>query len=150
MPASAGEYILLRTSGQVYRRASATEADDISQRGDSAAFDLQFKVLIENISAMMHSSDDSLHKFSAPFNAIVDGEVTRVWTVGSRACPRTCATMPTAPWRSSQSSSASGSVNTAGVETASGSKDLSQRTEQQARNLEEPAAFTEDLPSAVR
>lgn len=32
--------------------------------------------MIDNIRAMMHSSDDSLRKFAALFKAIVDGDVT--------------------------------------------------------------------------
>jgi methyl-accepting chemotaxis protein len=146
---------LMAINAQIDELARAARAGDFSMRGDAAAFQYQFKAMVEHLNGMMASSQASIADVSDVLRAIshgdltarVDGEYDGVFA-RMRDDANTTTAQLTGIVRGIQV--AADSINNAAQELAAGNNDLSRRTEQQAANLEEAAASMEELTSTVR
>ncbi|PSD15270.1 methyl-accepting chemotaxis protein [Stenotrophomonas maltophilia] len=146
---------LMAINAQIDELARAARAGDFSMRGDAAAFQYQFKAMVEHLNGMMASSQASIADVSDVLRAIshgdltarMDGEYDGVFA-RMRDDANTTTAQLTGIVRGIQV--AADSINTAAQELAAGNNDLSRRTEQQAANLEEAAASMEELTSTVR
>ena len=146
---------LMAISAQIVTLAQAAGAGDFSVRGDAAAFQFQYRAMVEHLNAMMASSQASIADVSDVLRAIshgnltarMDGEYEGVFA-RMRDDANTTTTQLTGIVRGIQV--AADSINNAAQELAAGNSDLSRRTEQQAANLEEAAASMEELTSTVR
>ncbi|MDR2960476.1 MAG: methyl-accepting chemotaxis protein [Stenotrophomonas sp.] len=146
---------LMAINAQIDELARAARAGDFSMRGDAAAFQFQFKAMVEHLNGMMASSQASIADVSDVLRAISHGDLTARMDgdyEGVFARMRDDANTTTAQLtgivRGIQV--AADSINNAAQELAAGNNDLSRRTEQQAANLEEAAASMEELTSTVR
>ncbi len=146
---------LMAINAQIDELARAARAGDFSMRGDAAAFQYQFKTMVEHLNGMMASSQASIADVSDVLRAISHGDLTARMEgeyEGVFARMRDDANTTTAQLtgivRGIQV--AADSINNAAQELAAGNNDLSRRTEQQAANLEEAAASMEELTSTVR
>ncbi|HEL4113268.1 TPA: MCP four helix bundle domain-containing protein [Stenotrophomonas maltophilia] len=146
---------LMSINAQIDELARAARAGDFSMRGDAAAFQYQFKAMVEHLNGMMASSQASIADVSDVLRAIshgdltarMDGEYDGVFA-RMRDDANTTTAQLTGIVRGIQG--AADSINNAAQELAAGNNDLSRRTEQQAANLEEAAASMEELTSTVR
>lgn len=146
---------LMAINAQIDELARAARAGDFSMRGDAAAFQFQFKAMVEHLNGMMASSQASIADVSDVLRAIshgdltarMDGEYDGVFA-RMRDDANTTTTQLTGIVQGIQA--AADSINNAAQELAAGNNDLSRRTEQQAANLEEAAASMEELTSTVR
>ncbi|MCU1067355.1 methyl-accepting chemotaxis protein [Stenotrophomonas maltophilia] len=146
---------LMAINAQIDELARAARAGDFSMRGDAAAFQHQFKAMVEHLNGMMASSQASIADVSDVLRAIshgdltarMDGEYDGVFA-RMRDDANTTTAQLTGIVRGIQV--AADSINNAAQELAAGNNDLSRRTEQQAANLEEAAASMEELTSTVR
>ncbi|HGM7285219.1 TPA: methyl-accepting chemotaxis protein [Stenotrophomonas maltophilia] len=146
---------LMAINAQIDELARAARAGDFSMRGDAAAFQFQFKAMVEHLNGMMASSQASIADVSDVLRAIshgdltarMDGEYDGVFA-RMRDDANTTTVQLTGIVRGIQL--AADSINNAAQELAAGNNDLSRRTEQQAANLEEAAASMEELTSTVR
>ncbi len=146
---------LMAINAQIDELARAARAGDFSKRGDAAAFQYQFKTMVEHLNGMMASSQASIADVSDVLRAIshgdltarMDGEYEGVFA-RMRDDANTTTAQLTGIVRGIQV--AADSINNAAQELAAGNNDLSRRTEQQAANLEEAAASMEELTSTVR
>ncbi|TFZ43961.1 methyl-accepting chemotaxis protein [Stenotrophomonas maltophilia] len=146
---------LMAINAQIDELARAARAGDFSMRGDAAAFQYQFKAMVEHLNGMMASSQASIADVSDVLRAIshgdltarMDGEYDGVFAL-MRDDANTTTAQLTGIVRGIQV--AADSINNAAQELAAGNNDLSRRTEQQAANLEEAAASMEELTSTVR
>ncbi|MEN5156538.1 methyl-accepting chemotaxis protein [Stenotrophomonas muris] len=146
---------LMAINAQIDELARAARAGDFSMRGDAAAFQYQFKAMVEHLNGMMASSQASIADVSDVLRAIshgdltarMDGEYDGVFA-RMRDDANTTTAQLTGIVRGIQV--AADSINNAAQELAAGNNDLSRRTEQQAANLEEAAASMEELTSTVR
>ncbi|WP_459048340.1 methyl-accepting chemotaxis protein [Stenotrophomonas sp. PSU_St99] len=146
---------LMAINAQIDELARAARAGDFSMRGDAAAFQYQFKAMVEHLNGMMASSQSSIADVSDVLRAIshgdltarMDGEYDGVFA-RMRDDANTTTAQLTGIVRGIQV--AADSINNAAQELAAGNNDLSRRTEQQAANLEEAAASMEELTSTVR
>ncbi|KIS38981.1 methyl-accepting chemotaxis protein [Stenotrophomonas maltophilia] len=146
---------LMAINAQIDALARAARAGDFSMRGDAAAFQFQFKAMVEHLNGMMASSQVSIADVSDVLRAIshgdltarMDGEYDGVFA-RMRDDANTTTAQLTGIVRGIQV--AADSINNAAQELAAGNNDLSRRTEQQAANLEEAAASMEELTSTVR
>ncbi|HEL3811966.1 TPA: MCP four helix bundle domain-containing protein [Stenotrophomonas maltophilia] len=146
---------LMAINAQIDELARAARAGDFSMRGDAAAFQFQFKAMVEHLNGMMASSQASIADVSDVLRAIshgdltarMDGEYDGVFA-RMRDDVNTTTAQLTGIVRGIQV--AADSINNAAQELAAGNNDLSRRTEQQAANLEEAAASMEELTSTVR
>ncbi|KAG1388537.1 hypothetical protein G6F59_015908 [Rhizopus arrhizus] len=148
---SAVKQSLMAINAQIDELARAARAGDFSMRGDAAAFQYQFKAMVEHLNGMMASSQASIADVSDVLRAIshgdltarMDGEYDGVFArMRDDANPTTA--QLTGIVRGIQV--AADSINNAAQELAAGNNDLSRRTEQQAANLEEAAASMEEQP----
>ncbi|MEN4952614.1 methyl-accepting chemotaxis protein [Stenotrophomonas sp. TWI819] len=142
-------------NGEIQRLASAAAAGDFSQRGDTARFNHDFRLMIANLNAMMQVSDENLGKLSQLLSAIAEGDLTARMDGDFKGVFATMrddanATVAQLTQIVGQIQTAAGSINLSAGEIATGNSDLSRRTEQQAANLEETAASMEELTSTVR
>ena len=152
---SAVKQSLMAINEQIDELARAARAGDFSMRGDAAAFQYQFKAMVEHLNGMMASSQASIADVSDVLRAIshgdltarMDGEYDGVFA-RMRDDANTTTAQLTGIVRGIQV--AADSINNAAQELAAGNNDLSRRTEQQAANLEEAAASMEELTSTVR
>ncbi|EKT4106013.1 TPA: methyl-accepting chemotaxis protein [Stenotrophomonas maltophilia] len=146
---------LMAINAQIDALARAARAGDFSMRGDAAAFQFQFKAMVEHLNGMMASSQASIADVSDVLRAIshgdltarMDGEYDGVFA-RMRDDANTTTAQLTGIVRGIQV--VADSINNAAQELAAGNNDLSRRTEQQAANLEEAAASMEELTSTVR
>ncbi|UXB19154.1 methyl-accepting chemotaxis protein [Stenotrophomonas maltophilia] len=146
---------LMAINAQIDALARAARAGDFSMRGDAAAFQFQFKAMVEHLNGMMAGSQASIADVSDVLRAIshgdltarMDGEYDGVFA-RMRDDANTTTAQLTGIVRGIQV--AADSINNAAQELAAGNNDLSRRTEQQAANLEEAAASMEELTSTVR
>ncbi len=146
---------LMAINAQIDELARAARAGDFTMRGDAAAFQYQFKAMVEHLNGMMASSQASIADVSDVLRAIshgdltarMDGEYDGVFA-RMRDDANTTTAQLTGIVRGIQV--AADSINNAAQELAAGNNDLSRRTEQQAANLEEAAASMEELTSTVR
>ncbi len=144
-----------RINAEIKQLASAAAAGDFSRRGDAQRFDHDFRLMLENLNAMMAVSDDNLGKLSQLLSAIAEGDLTaRVHGdyqgVFARMRDDANTTVAQLTQIVGQIQASASSITLAAGEIASGNSDLSRRTEQQAANLEETAASMEELTSTVR
>ncbi|WP_448120963.1 methyl-accepting chemotaxis protein [Xanthomonas arboricola] len=142
-------------NAQIQRLASAAAEGDFSQRGDTQAFDHDFRRMVEHLNSMMQVSDHNLKQLSALLKAIAGGDLTvrmegHFQGVFADMRDDANATVSQLTTIIGSIQQAATSINTAATEIASGNSDLSVRTEQQAANLEETAASMEELTSTVR
>lgn len=146
---------LMAINAQIDELARAARAGDFSMRGDAAAFQFQFKAMVEHLNGMMASSQASIADVSDVLRAISHGDLTARMNGeydGVFARMRDDANTTTAQLTGIVQGiqAAADSINNAAQELAAGNNDLSRRTEQQAANLEEAAASMEELTSTVR
>ena len=146
---------LMAINAQIDELARAARAGDFSMRGDAAAFQYQFKAMVEHLNGMMASSQASIADVSDVLRAISHGDLTARMEgeydgvfARMRDDANTTTAQLTGIVRGIQV--AADSINNAAQELAAGNNDLSRRTEQQAANLEEAAASMEELTSTVR
>ncbi|WP_305803903.1 methyl-accepting chemotaxis protein [Stenotrophomonas sp. YIM B06876] len=142
-------------NAEIKRLAAAAAAGDFSQRGDSARFDHDFRLMVDNLNAMMEVSDSNLAQISQLLRAIARGDLTasmqgQFHGVFAQMRDDADTTIEQLTGIVGGIQHAADSINLAAGEIASGNQDLSQRTEQQAANLEETAASMEELTSTVR
>ncbi len=152
---SAVKQSLMAINAQIDELARAARAGDFSMRGDAAAFQYQFKAMVEHLNGMMASSQASIADVSDVLRAISHGDLTARMDgdydgvfARMRDDANTTTAQLTGIVRGIQV--AADSINNAAQELAAGNNDLSRRTEQQAANLEEAAASMEELTSTVR
>ncbi|MCR6687186.1 methyl-accepting chemotaxis protein [Pseudoxanthomonas sp.] len=146
---------LLSINSEIKRLAHAAAAGDFSLRGDENAYRHDFRLMIQGLNAMMETADRNLDQVSTLLKAIAAGDLTTRMQgdfhgVFARMRDDANATVAQLTTIVSGIQQASGSINTAATEIASGNNDLSRRTEQQAANLEETAASMEELTSTVK
>ncbi|UID77355.1 cache domain-containing protein [Stenotrophomonas maltophilia] len=144
-----------RINAEIKQLASAAAAGDFSRRGDAQRFDYDFRLMLENLNAMMAVSDDNLGKLSQLLSAIAEGDLTArmhgdYQGVFARMRDDANTTVAQLTQIVGQIQASASSITLAAGEIASGNSDLSRRTEQQAANLEETAASMEELTSTVR
>ncbi|UXB25966.1 methyl-accepting chemotaxis protein [Stenotrophomonas maltophilia] len=144
-----------RINAEIKQLASAAAAGDFSRRGDTQRFDHDFRLMLENLNAMMAVSDDNLGKLSQLLSAIAEGDLTARMHGGyqgvfARMRDDANTTVAQLTQIVGQIQASASSITLAAGEIASGNSDLSRRTEQQAANLEETAASMEELTSTVR
>ena len=146
---------LMAINAQIDELARAARAGDFSMRGDAAAFQYQFKTMVEHLNGMMASSQASIADVSDVLRAISHGDLTARMEgeydgvfARMRDDANTTTAQLTGIVRGIQV--AADSINNAAQELAAGNNDLSRRTEQPAANLEEAAASMEELTSTVR
>jgi len=144
-----------RINAEIKQLASAAAAGDFSLRGDAQRFDHDFRLMLENLNAMMAVSDDNLGKLSQLLSAIAEGDLTArmhgdYQGVFARMRDDANTTVAQLTRIVGQIQASASSITLAAGEIASGNSDLSRRTEQQAANLEETAASMEELTSTVR
>ena len=146
---------LLAINAEIKRLAQAAAAGNFSARGDETAFEHDFRVMIEDLNRLMGTADDSLKALSLLLRAIAQGDLTvrmqgQFHGVFAQMRDDANATVMQLTNIVGRIQQASGSINLAAGEIASGNTDLSRRTELQAANLEETAASMEELTSTVR
>ncbi|MDG2526489.1 methyl-accepting chemotaxis protein [Stenotrophomonas sp. HITSZ_GD] len=142
-------------NNEIKRLAQAAAAGDFSVRGDEAAFQFDFAVMVGDLNSMMAVNDRNLGKLSALLRAIAQGDLTarmhgEFHGVFARMRDDADATVDQLTGIVGRIQEATGSINLAASEIAQGNSDLSRRTEQQAANLEETAASMEELTSTVK
>ncbi|WP_371182285.1 methyl-accepting chemotaxis protein [Xanthomonas sacchari] len=146
---------LLAINTEIKRLAAAAAAGDFSVRGDAARFQHDFRLMVQDLNAMMEVSDRNLGKLSALLQAIAAGDLTarmdgEFHGVFARMRDDANATADQLTGIVGRIQTAARSIHGATTELATGNEDLSRRTEQQAANLEETAASMEELTSTVK
>ncbi|WP_295946062.1 methyl-accepting chemotaxis protein [uncultured Xanthomonas sp.] len=146
---------LLAINTEIKRLAAAAAAGDFSARGDAASFQHDFRLMVQDLNAMMEVSDRNLGKLSALLQAIAAGDLTArmhgdFHGVFARMRDDANATADQLTGIVGRIQTAAVSINAAASEIATGNDDLSRRTEQQAASLEETAASMEELTSTVK
>ncbi|NJC42948.1 UNVERIFIED_ORG: methyl-accepting chemotaxis protein [Xanthomonas campestris] len=135
--------------------AQAAANGDFSVRGDTQRFQHDFLAMVESLNQLMATADGNLGALSSVLRAIAAGDLTTrmhgdfhgVFAQMRDDANATVAQLADIVGRIQQSTDA---INDAASEIAAGNQDLSQRTEQQAANLEETASSMEELTSTVR
>ncbi|PPT94282.1 methyl-accepting chemotaxis protein [Xanthomonas arboricola pv. arracaciae] len=135
--------------------AQAAANGDFSVRGDTQRFQHDFLAMVESLNQLMATADGNLGALSSVLRAIAAGDLTTrmhgdfhgVFAQMRDDANTTVAQLADIVGRIQQSTDA---INDAASEIAAGNQDLSQRTEQQAANLEETASSMEELTSTVR
>jgi len=142
-------------NSEIKRLTGAAAMGDLSQRGDVARFDHDFREMIEALNTMMETADQSIGQVSGMLEVILTGDLTRRVHgdfKGIFAKMRDDANLSAEQLTEMivGIQNAAGTINMAASEISSGNNDLSRRTEQQAANLEETAASMEELTTTVR
>ncbi|MRG99839.1 HAMP domain-containing protein [Xanthomonas sontii] len=146
---------LLAINTEIKRLAAAAAAGDFSARGDAAHFQHDFRLMVQDLNAMMEVSDHNLSKLSALLQSIAAGDLTarmegEFHGVFATMRDDANATVEQLTGIVGRIQTAAVSINAASTEIAAGNDDLSRRTEQQAASLEETAASMEELTSTVK
>ncbi|MCW0448170.1 methyl-accepting chemotaxis protein [Xanthomonas sacchari] len=146
---------LLAINTEIKRLAAAAAAGDFSARGDAAHFQHDFRLMVQDLNAMMEVSDHNLGKLSALLQSIAAGDLTarmegEFHGVFATMRDDANATVEQLTGIVGRIQTAAVSINAAATEIAAGNDDLSRRTEQQAASLEETAASMEELTSTVK
>ncbi|MDQ1093323.1 methyl-accepting chemotaxis protein [Xanthomonas sacchari] len=146
---------LLAINTEIKRLAAAAAAGDFSARGDAGRFQHDFRLMVQDLNAMMEVSDRNLGKLSALLQAIAAGDLTarmegEFHGVFATMRDDANATADQLTGIVGRIQTAAVSINAAASEIAAGNDDLSRRTEQQAASLEETAASMEELTSTVK
>ncbi len=140
---------------EIKRLVAAAATGDFSARGDTMAFDNDFRVMIEGLNRLMTTADHNLAALSdllrnlarGDLRSRIEGDFQGVFA-GMRDDAN--ATVDSLVAIIADIQYASGAVAAAAAEIATASEDLSRRTEQQAANLEESAASMEEMTAAVQ
>ncbi|MDQ1093787.1 methyl-accepting chemotaxis protein [Xanthomonas sacchari] len=146
---------LLAINTEIKRLAAAAAAGDFSARGDAGRFQHDFRLMVQDLNAMMEVSDRNLGKLSSLLQSIASGDLTarmqgEFHGVFATMRDDANATADQLTGIVGRIQTAAVSINAAATEIATGNDDLSRRTEQQAASLEETAASMEELTSTVR
>src|SRR5690606_14750380 len=146
---------LAAINGEIRRLAGAAADGDFSQRGDTDAYQHDFRAMVSGLNALMETTDGNLGELSALLKAVAAGDLrTRMdgdfRGVFARMRDDANATVDQLASIVARIQEASSAINSGASEIASGNNDLSHRTEQQAANLEETAASMEELTSTVK
>ncbi|KAF1694862.1 methyl-accepting chemotaxis protein [Pseudoxanthomonas jiangsuensis] len=146
---------LAEINREIRQLAEAAAAGDFTQRGDESRYQHDFQAMVAGLNRLMETTDGNLDQVSTLLRAIAAGDLTARMQgdfhgVFARMRDDANATVAQLTSIVSGIQQASGSINTAATEIASGNNDLSRRTEQQAANLEETAASMEELTSTVK
>ncbi|WP_254458478.1 methyl-accepting chemotaxis protein [Xanthomonas sacchari] len=146
---------LLAINTEIKRLAAAAAAGDFSARGDAGRFQHDFRLMVQDLNAMMEVSDRNLGKLSSLLQSIASGDLTArmhgdFQGVFAQMRDDANATADQLTGIVGRIQTAAVSINAAATEIATGNDDLSRRTEQQAASLEETAASMEELTSTVR
>ncbi len=146
---------LLSINTEIKHLAQAAASGDFSARGDAQRFKYDFAVMVSDLNSMMEVSDRNLGKLSQLLGAVADGDLTarmdgQFHGVFARLRDDANATTQRLTDIVGRIKHSTLAINTAAGEIAAGNNDLSQRTEQQAANLEETAASMEELTSTVK
>ncbi|MBB4607098.1 methyl-accepting chemotaxis protein [Xanthomonas arboricola] len=146
---------LFAMNSEIKLLAQAAANGDFSVRGDTQRFQHDFLAMVESLNQLMATADGNLGALSSVLRAIAAGDLTTrmhgdfhgVFAQMRDDANATVAQLADIVGRIQQSTDA---INDAASEIAAGNQDLSQRTEQQAANLEETASSMEELTSTVR
>ncbi|MCC4633952.1 methyl-accepting chemotaxis protein [Xanthomonas dyei] len=135
--------------------AQAAANGDFSVRGDAQRFQHDFRAMVDSLNQLMSTADANLQSLSTVLQAIAAGDLTSRMQgdfhgVFARMRDDANATVTQLADIVGRIQRSTDAINDAASEIASGNQDLSQRTEQQAANLEETAASMEELTSTVR
>ncbi|KAA8920408.1 chemotaxis protein, partial [Xanthomonas sontii] len=146
---------LLAINTEIKRLAAAAAAGDFSVRGDAGRFQHDFRLMVQDLNAMMEVSDRNLGKLSTLLQAIAAGDLSArmhgdFHGVFARMREDANTTADQLADIVGRIQTAARSIHGATTELAAGNDDLSRRTEQQAANLEETAASMEELTSTVK
>ncbi|WP_254460898.1 methyl-accepting chemotaxis protein [Xanthomonas sacchari] len=146
---------LLAINTEIKRLAAAAAAGDFSARGDADRFQHDFRLMVQDLNAMMEVSDRNLGKLSSLLQSIASGDLTARMQgdfqgVFAQMRDDANATADQLTGIVGRIQTAAVSINAAASEIATGNDDLSRRTEQQAASLEETAASMEELTSTVK
>ncbi|MCF5991802.1 methyl-accepting chemotaxis protein, partial [Xanthomonas perforans] len=146
---------LLSINTEIKHLAQAAASGDFSARGDAQRFKYDFAVMVSDLNSMMEVSDRNLGKLSQLLGAVAEGDLTarmdgQFHGVFARLRDDANATTQRLTDIVGRIKHSTLAINTAAGEIAAGNNDLSQRTEQQAANLEETAASMEELTSTVK
>ncbi len=145
----------VRVENEIGGIVRAAIAGDLSQRVNPAGKQGFFLLLAEQLNRLLDTNAASLDQVSGLLAAMSQGDLTArmegdfqgVFARMRDDANATVAQLTDIVSRIQESSTA---INTAAGEIASGNADLSNRTEQQAANLEETAASMEELTSTVK
>ncbi|QJD67625.1 HAMP domain-containing protein [Xanthomonas campestris pv. badrii] len=142
-------------NSQIKLLAQAAANGDFSVRGDAQRFQYDFRAMVDSLNQLMSTADANLHALSTVLQAIAAGDLTtrmqgQFHGVFARMRDDANATVTQLADIVGRIQRATDAINDAASEIAAGNQDLSQRTEQQAANLEETAASMEELTSTVR
>ncbi|MBV6743590.1 HAMP domain-containing protein [Xanthomonas vasicola] len=140
---------------EIKHLADAAAAGDFSVRGEADRFQYDFRTMVQSLNQLMATADGNLNALSKLLQSIAAGDLTARMHGDFRGVFATMrddanATTEQLSGIVGRIQHATFSINTAASEIAAGNNDLSQRTEQQAVNLEETAASMEQLTSTVR
>ncbi|WP_127158866.1 methyl-accepting chemotaxis protein [Xanthomonas arboricola] len=146
---------LFAMNSEIKLLAQAAANGDFSVRGDTQRFQHDFLAMVESLNQLMATADGNLGALSSVLRAIAAGDLTTrmhgdfhgVFAQMRDDANATVVQLADIVGRIQQSTDA---INDAASEIAAGNQDLSQRTEQQAANLEETASSMEELTSTVR
>ncbi|WP_415917000.1 methyl-accepting chemotaxis protein [Xanthomonas arboricola] len=146
---------LFAMNSEIKLLAQAAANGDFSVRGDTQRFQHDFLAMVESLNQLMATADGNLGALSSVLRAIAAGDLTTrmhgdfhgVFAQMRDDANTTVVQLADIVGRIQQSTDA---INDAASEIAAGNQDLSQRTEQQAANLEETASSMEELTSTVR
>lgn len=114
-----------------------------------------FKLLADNINQLLSTNEVSLGEVARVLGALAKGDLTEKITAEYKGTygqlkDDSNTTVEQLTQIVTQIKGATGAINTAAKEIASGNSDLSSRTEQQAASLEETASSMEELTSTVK
>lgn len=114
-----------------------------------------FKLLADNINQLLITNEVSLGEVARVLGALAKGDLTEKITAEYKGTygqlkDDSNTTVEQLTQIVTQIKGATGAINTAAKEIASGNSDLSSRTEQQAASLEETASSMEELTSTVK
>ncbi|GAE49200.1 methyl-accepting chemotaxis protein, partial [Xanthomonas arboricola pv. pruni str. MAFF 311562] len=132
---------LFAMNSEIKLLAQAAANGDFSVRGDTQRFQHDFLAMVESLNQLMATADGNLGALSSVLRAIAAGDLTTrmhgdfhgVFAQMRDDANATVAQLADIVGRIQQSTDA---INDAASEIAAGNQDLSQRTEQQAANLE--------------
>ncbi|WP_374263621.1 methyl-accepting chemotaxis protein [Zoogloea sp.] len=146
---------MLRVNTQIQTLVDAAASGDFHARGDAAAFEHEFRRMIEGLNRLMAVSDRGLGEVARVLEALAGGDLTQQIEgefqgafAHLRDSTNTTVSRLNALIGGLQRSAMA--INSAAQEIAAGNADLSRRTEQQAGSLEETASSMEQLNATVR
>ncbi|KFA04596.1 chemotaxis protein, partial [Xanthomonas vasicola pv. musacearum NCPPB 2005] len=130
---------------EIKHLAQSAANGDFTARGDAERFQYDFRVMVESLNTLMANADGNLQSLSGLLQSIAAGDLTARMSgefhgVFAQMRDDANATATQLAEIVSGIKVSATSIRGAASEIAAGNQDLSQRTEQQAANLEETAA----------